>query len=165
MRPHELTADTATPEAAVAHALDYVNEKGDKPGAAVLLQATTPLTRAETVKRAVHAVRDDFDTAVSIFLADKKPWWAFKMHTDGTVEPFMVLPKDSPYSAQVTPPVYYPTGGVYAFKTAFFRETNMITGGKTYGVAVEWYEAIDIDYDYDLEFAKFALESLGLKRE
>lgn len=164
-RPQELTTDIATPEDAVAHALDCMSAAGENPSVVALLQATTPLTRPQTIERAVSAVRGEFDTSISIFLADKKPWWALKMQEDGSLEPFMVLPKGSPYSAQVPPPVYYPTGGVYAFKTVFFRETHMITGGKTCGVPTEWYEAIDIDYKHDLDFARFALERLNLNPE
>ena len=165
MRPRELTLDTSTPEDAMVHALDYANAAGDNPRIAALLQATTPLTKPETVRRAVIAVRNGFDTSISIFLADKKPWWALKMLADGTLEPFMVLPKDSPYNSQVTPPVYYPTGGVYAFKTEFFRKTRLITGGRTCGIPTEWFEAIDIDYKHDLDFARFALEHLDLQHE
>jgi N-acylneuraminate cytidylyltransferase len=164
MRPAELTTETATSEAAMAHALDYLSAIGDRPEIAALQQATTPLTRAETIRKAIRAVRNDFDTALSVFLAGKKPWWALKMCANGGLEPFMVLPKDSPYNAQVTLPLYYPTGGVYAFKTDFFRRTNMVYGGRTHGVLVEWYEAIDIDYEHDLEFARYVLTRLDSTR-
>ena len=87
------------------------------------------------------------------------------MDSEGSLEPFMVLPGDSPYNVEVPPPLYYPTGGVYAFKTAFFRKTNRVYGGRTCGVVVEWYEAIDIDYEHDLEFARFALARLESVRK
>jgi N-acylneuraminate cytidylyltransferase len=162
-RPQKLTTDIATPEDAIAHALDYMRALGENPSIVAVLQATTPLTKAETISRAVSAVQGDFDTSVSIFLADKKPWWALKMQEDGSLEPFMRLAKDSPYNAQIPPPVYYPTGGVYAFKTEFFRRTHMITGGRTCGILVEWFEAIDIDYKHDLDFAIFALNRLDIE--
>lgn len=165
MRPAELTTETTTSEAAAAHALDYVTEIGDCPRIVALLQATTPLTRPDTVRRAISAVRSSYDTSLSVFLADKKPWWALRMRADGSLEPFMTLAKDSPYNTQVPPPLYYPTGGVYAFKADFFRHTNMMTGGRTYGVLVEWYEAIDIDYEHDLEFARYALTLLDSVRK
>jgi len=164
MRPGELATETATSEATIAHALDYLSGIGVRPKIVAMQQATTPLTKAETIGRAVLAVRKDFDTALSIVLADKKPWWAFKMDSDGSLEPFMVLPEDSPYNVEVPPPLYYPTGGVYAFKTAFFRQTNRVYGGRTCGVVVEWYEAIDIDYEHDLQFARFALNHMASTR-
>jgi len=162
MRPAELAMDTSRSEPVISHALDYLRTSGHDPGIAVLQQATTPLTKAETIRKAILAVRSGFDTAVSVFLADKKPWWAFRMNVNGSLEPFMSLPKDSPYTLPGAPPLCYPTGGVYAFKTEFFRRTNMLYGGRTYGVLVEWYEAIDIDCQHDLEFANFALKRLGL---
>lgn len=165
MRPAELATETATSEATMTHALDYLSAIGVRPKIVAMQQATTPLSKAETIRKAVLAVQNDFDTALSIVLADKKPWWAFKMHPDGSLEPFMVLPEDSPYNVEVPPPLYYPTGGVYAFNTVFFRRTKRVYGGRTYGVPVEWYEAIDIDYENDLEFARFALRHLESVRE
>jgi CMP-N,N'-diacetyllegionaminic acid synthase len=161
-RPPELATHDSTSEATMAHALDYIRSKGIRPGVAVLQQATTPLTKPGTIKKTVLAAQSDFDTALSIVLGDKKPWWGFKMQPDGSLEHFMTLPKDSPYNVEQPPPVYYPTGGVYAFKTDFFRRTGMVYGGRMYGVVVEWYEAIDIDFEHDLEFARFALKLLKI---
>jgi N-acylneuraminate cytidylyltransferase len=165
MRPPELATETATSEATMAHALDHLSGMGIRPRIAALQQATSPLTKAETIKRAVLAVQSTFDTALSVVLADRKPWWAFKMHPNGSLEPFIVLPEDSPYNVEVPPPLCYPTGGVYAFKTDFFRKTNRVYGGRTYGVLVEWYEAIDIDFEHDLEFARYALKHLDSIRK
>jgi len=165
IRPAELATATTTSEASMAHALDYLSSIGDKPAIAALQQPTTPLTKPETIRKAILAVRNDFDTALSVFLADRKPWWAFEMCADGSLKPLMVLPENSRYIAEAPPPLYHPTGGVYAFKTEFFRRTNKVYGGRTYGVLVEWYEAIDIDYEYDLEFAKYALERLCSTRK
>jgi len=159
-RPAELSTETATSEAVVAHALDYLNAIGHRPKIVVLQQPTSPFTKAGTITRAISAVRSKFDSALSIFPADKKPWWAFKMNADGSLEPFMVSPKESPYSVSVAQPLYYPTGGVYAFKTEFFRRTNTVYGGRTFGVPVEWREAIDIDHNHDLEFANYVLKHL-----
>lgn len=158
MRPAELSTETATSEATMAHALSYLSRVGVRPKIVAMQQVTTPLTKPETIRKAVLATQRDFDTALSIVLADKKPWWAFKMRSDGSLEPFMVLAEDSPYNVEVPPPLYYPTGGVYAFKTEFFRQTNRVYGGRACGIPVEWYEAIDIDYEHDLEFARFALK-------
>jgi CMP-N-acetylneuraminic acid synthetase len=165
MRPADLATETATSEASMSHALDYLRGIGDRPMITVLQQPTTPLTKAETIKRAVLAVRGDFDTALSVFPAEKKPWWAFKMYNDGSLEPFMVLPKDSSGNLRFPPTLCYPTGGVYAFKTEFFRRTNKVSGGRAYGVLVDWYEAIDIDYEHDLALARFALKHLVSSRK
>jgi len=159
-RPLEFATETATSEATMGHAIDYLARIGVNPLIIAMQQATTPLTRAETIRKAVSAVREGYDTAESVVLADKKPWWALKMDSEGRLEPFLTLPKDSAYNVEVPPLLYYPTGGVYAFKTEFFRRTGRVTGGKAFGVRVDWYEAIDIDYEHDLEFARFALSRL-----
>jgi CMP-N,N'-diacetyllegionaminic acid synthase len=164
LRPPEFATETATSEATMGHALGYLAGIGVNPQIVAMQQATTPLTKPETIRKAITAVRNDFDTAQSVVLADKKPWWALKMNPQGGLEPFMVLPQDSRYNVEVPPPLYYPTGGVYTFKTEFFRRTNRVTGGKAFGVSVEWYEAIDIDYEHDLEFARWALQYLLSKK-
>jgi CMP-N,N'-diacetyllegionaminic acid synthase len=161
MRPVELATETSRSEDVIVHALDCLRTSGHDPAIAVLQQATTPLTKPGTIRKAILAVRSGFDTALSVFLARKKPWWAFRMDGNGSLTPFMSLPKASARSAS-NAPLYYPTGGVYAFKTEFFRRTNLLYGGSTYGVLVEWYEAIDIDYRHDLEFADFAMKRLKL---
>jgi CMP-N,N'-diacetyllegionaminic acid synthase len=164
MRPPELATESATSEDTMEHALNYLSDMQERPQIAVMQQATTPFTKPETINSAVSAVNIGFDTALSIVLADKKPWWAFKMNSNRSLEPFMTLPKDSAYNVEAPPPLYYPTGGVYAFNTEFFRRTHRIYGGRTYGVLVDWYEAIDIDYEHDLEFARWALQYLLSKR-
>lgn len=164
MRPPDLATESATSEDTMEHALNCLSDMQVSPQIAVMQQATTPFTKPETINSAVSAVRTGFDTALSIVLADKKPWWAFEMNSDGRLEPFMTLPNDSTYNVEVPPPLYYPTGGVYAFNTDFFRRTHRIYGGRTYGVLVDWYEAIDIDYEHDLEFARWALQYLLSKR-
>jgi CMP-N-acetylneuraminic acid synthetase len=165
MRPAELCTETATSEDALGHALAELSAAGLKPKVAVLQQPTTPLTEPSTIRKAVAAVQSGFETSTSIVLADKKPWWAFKMDAEGRLEHFLVLPKDSPYNMEVPPPLYYPTGGVYAFNTDYFRRTHKVYGGQAYGVLVQWYEAIDIDYEQDLEFARFALKIIQEKNE
>jgi len=157
-RPAQLSTETATSEAVIGHALDHLSRIDKIAKIIVLQQPTSPLTKTETIAKAIAAVRGGFDSALSVFPAQKKPWWALKMNSDGSLEPFMHLPKEPQYSAPALQPLYYPTGGVYAFKAEFFRRTNAVYGGRAYGVLVDWQEAIDIDCEYDLEFAKYVLE-------
>jgi CMP-N,N'-diacetyllegionaminic acid synthase len=164
MRPPKLSTESATSEDTVEHALSCLSDMQERPKIAVMQQATTPFTKPKTINSAVSAVKIGFDTALSIVLADKKPWWAFKMNSNRSLEPFMTLPNDSAYRVEVPSPLYYPTGGVYAFNTEFFRRTHRIYGGRAYGVLVDWNEAIDIDYEHDLEFARWALQYLLSKR-
>ena len=99
IRPPELATDEATSQSGVSHALRFIDEKlGLHPEVALLMQPTTPLTSPETVRKAVKAVRDEgYDTALSVSIAKKKPFWALVKRGD-TIVPFMTLPKDSPYA-------------------------------------------------------------------
>ena len=155
-RPPELSTETISSEAVVSHSLKNLDIIGVRPKIAVVLQPTSPLTKTETITKAISAVVANFDTALSVFPADKKPWWALKMNPDGSLERYMAPPRDQ--SKEFEAKLFYPTGGVYAFKTDFFRRTSMLIGGRICGIPVNWYEAIDIDYEHDLEFANFVLE-------
>jgi CMP-N-acetylneuraminic acid synthetase len=112
---------------------------------------------------AVKAVRElGYDTALSIVKAKQRPFWAFEKQTGPPVRytPFIRLPKDSPYARENPPDLYYPTGGVYAFRIKFFETTGCIYGGLMHGVVVSPLEAVDVDDEFDLGYAKYALTVL-----
>lgn len=169
-RPPELATDTATSEDTVAHALTAISHariaaRRRDPEIGVLIQPTSPLTRPNTIAKAVEAVRDKgYDTAISVHESHHKPWWSFLRDADGQLREFMPIPKG--YNSEVSPTIYFPTGGCYAFRTKFFLDQGRLYGGRMYGVATTWAEAIDIDDDKDLEFARWALHIIdGSLRE
>jgi CMP-N,N'-diacetyllegionaminic acid synthase len=160
-RPPELCTDDASSEDGVKHALTVINHEVIHPAdIAVLSQPTSPLTKPETIRKAVAAVLGPYNAALSVVQAKHKLWWAYKDTETGGIEPFITLPKDSPFAAENPPPLYYPTGGVYAFKPDYFLTTGRLVGGLTYGVQVSPLEAIDIDDEFDLSYARWALKIL-----
>jgi CMP-N,N'-diacetyllegionaminic acid synthase len=65
-RPDELSSDTATSEAALLHALDYIEkEKATKIDVVVFLQATSPLRESEDIDGAVQKLI--YENADSLF--------------------------------------------------------------------------------------------------
>lgn len=160
-RPPQLATDDATSEDTVGHALDIILDGIEGYEIGVLLQPTSPLTKAETIRNTVEAVAvKGYDTALSVVKAKHRPFWAFSMDESGSLKPFITLPHDSPYAGERPPDLFYPTGGVYAFKIDFFRESHRVYGGFMFGVQVGQLEAIDIDDEVDLNFARYALMML-----
>lgn len=163
-RPPHLALDSSSSESGVLHALDFIRYQWTfDPKYACLIQVTSPLTRLETVRDAMRAVKGEFDTAVSVRAAHKKPWWSFVRNAKKHLVPFINLPA-SPFTSEQPPPTYYPTGGVYAFKTDYFRRSGSFHGGICQGVECEWYEDIDIDYPEDLAMAEYALKLIGREK-
>lgn len=74
LRPQELASDTATTEAAMIHALQWLGENQDyKPDAVVLLQATSPLRMAESIGEAIEKFEEGgYDSLLSVV-----PFWHF----------------------------------------------------------------------------------------
>ena len=60
------TADTATTNDVLLHAVDFYEKQGKHYSKLLLLQPTSPLRKVEEVKDAIDLYRDDIDMVVSV---------------------------------------------------------------------------------------------------
>lgn len=142
-RPPELAHDTAPTEPAMTHALDARGAPDED--IVVLLQPTSPLRRASTVRAVVDAVRSgEADSAVTVRRAHDFRWG---LADDGAG----VRQYDRRLRRQDMQPMFAETGSVYASSIAAFRRSGDRLSGRTRLIEVDTWERLDADTGADLE--------------
>lgn len=159
-RPAELASDTATVEAVVAHALDWLAEhEGYAPDAFVILQPTSPLRTATHIDESIALLESsDKDAVVSVSSPREHP--CDMVYFEGPRMHF-VLPQGG-YTAGVQrqgySECYFINGAVYVTKTETFRRTGSRFGETTVPYFMDALDSIDIDNKADLIIAEFLLQ-------
>lgn len=154
IRPAALATDEARMDDVVIHALEAAGAGFD---VAVLLQATSPLRRAEDIDRAL----DTLDTSgapsvVSVTDVDKSPYWMYSLASDQRLRP--LFPElASTGRRQDLPRLYVLNGAVYAFVIDWFKRTRRFLTEETVGVFMPRERSVDVDTAMDLAVAEHLL--------
>ncbi|MGW2044006.1 cytidylyltransferase domain-containing protein [Streptomyces sp. NPDC001858] len=154
LRPAAIAGDTATSEAAVAHALDVHEALHGAPVDVVLLvQCTSPfLVREDVDGVAAAVVENGADTAVTV-----APFHGFVWRdADQPAEGGTGVNHDKSYRPrrQDRPQDYLETGAAYAMRTKGFREHGHRFFGRTELVRTDPARVLEIDDPHDLARAR-----------
>lgn len=151
VRPAALATDNATLVDVALHALDAVNDAYDY---VVLLQATSPLRRAEDIDGCIRAcAAAKAPAAVSVTLAAKHPRWMFMLDAGHRLHPLGSW-DDLRRRRQDLPEAYAPNGAVYVAEVEWFRRTRSFYAPETIGFPMPAERSVDIDTALDLEVAR-----------
>lgn len=161
-RPPHLASDTAQIEAAAIHWLRHCNAKGPAPlapdDALVILQPTSPLRTAETVRRCVEVMREHACDSVLTVTMDRK--WRFRggrCHevADGVYRAIWDRPDGwkRPRTQDVRP-APEENGCVYVVRVGHLLRTRSRMGGRELVVPIGPIEAWDVDTPEDLDVAR-----------
>ncbi len=148
-RPAELAGDSASSESAVLHALEMVMADGTPlPDALVLVQCTSPFTRAGDLDRLVSLLTD-FD---SVFTATKSHVFLWQASSEGEMlgvnhEPSIRLPR------QQLEPEFAESGNAYAMRALPFLENRHRFFGRIGMLEIDEVDSLEIDHPSDLERA------------
>lgn len=155
-RPDEISGDTASSESALLHALDVMAESGFFPDAVLTLQPTSPLRKAETIKRFISKfseIRNQYDAMLTL-----NEEGAFFWKKGKRPEEFVPLFLNAPRRRQEREPLYIENSALYITNTAALRKTGSVLGAKTAGFIINSDEAVDIDEPQDILLAEFLLK-------
>jgi len=160
-RPPELATDTATSLDVALHALEwYEAAKGPVDGL-LLLQPTSPLRTAATVRRGLALFEQHGRRAViAVSAVDTHPWLCYCVEGD-TMRPFIsARPKN--FRSQDLPPAHRINGALYLITPTELRARRAFYGEDTVPLVLESRaEAIDIDTEWDWQMAELALRERG----
>ncbi|MGW0941923.1 cytidylyltransferase domain-containing protein [Streptomyces sp. NPDC002623] len=154
LRPAAIAGDTATSEAAVAHALD-VHEAlhGASVDVVLLVQCTSPfLVREDVDGVAAAVVENGADTAVTVAPFHGFVWRDADQQSEGGTG----VNHDKSYRPrrQDRPQDYLETGAAYAMRTKGFREHGHRFFGRTELVRTDPARVLEIDDPHDLARAR-----------
>jgi len=151
-RPAEIAGDAASSEAALLHALDALEAKGEKlPDVLVFVQCTSPFVAARDIDGTVKALLDaGADTAHTA-----APTHGFLWRRDGAGQAVAVN-----HDAHVRLPrqqrdaEFLETGAVYAMRVAGFRAARHRFFGRSVLHETDPLRALEIDTTDDLALAR-----------
>ncbi len=153
-RPPEISGDTASSESALLHALDVLEKEKYFPDAILLLQPTSPLRKAETIRKFVakfEDIKDEYEAMLSLH-KDKTDFWVNK----GGV--FSRLFPNAPRRRQAREPLYAENSALYITNVEALRKTNSVLGSVTAGFVIDADEAVDINEPRDILLAELLLK-------
>lgn len=127
----------------------------------VQLMANCPLRTAADIQEALNTFEQSSRAfQISCFRYGwMNPWWAVKIDDNG--RPSRLFEDALSQRSQDLPELYCPTGAIWIAKVADFKNAGTFYGADHCFVPMNWENAVDIDDNEDLNFAR----ALWLKRQ
>lgn len=145
-RPAELSTDTALAMDAIRHAVQVLQDSGDKIKRIYILEATAPLRRTQDILECMHILESgEYDSIATLTPTSISPGRMFKVENN-TILPYIegsvaFMPRQS------QPKAYQCDGLLYGFTNAILQQDSTNKSaflGKTYPYITQ-YENMDID--------------------
>lgn len=158
LRPADLAQDESPMIGVLKHALAWAEQSGEKPGAVVLLQPTSPLRTARHIDEAVKLFFDNkADSVVSVVEVPHQftPVSLMDMRR-GRLVPYL---KDQPLVVrrQDKPKLYARNGPAVLVLSSFNIRKGILYGNNTVGYVMSARESLDVDGPEDLALAGLVL--------
>ncbi|MEK9132944.1 MAG: acylneuraminate cytidylyltransferase family protein [Patescibacteria group bacterium] len=152
-RPAEISGDTAPTESALIHVLDELKKTGYLPDVIMTLQPTSPMRKAETVRKFVDEfskVSGTYDAMLSLH-ENRTDFWVNKGGVFGRLFP------NAPRRRQAREPLYAENSALYITKVNSLRESGSVLGFNPTVFIIDEAEALDINEPQDMLLAEFLL--------
>lgn len=163
LRPMDLAGDTTPTLPVVQHAIQTLEQRGERFDAVCLLQPTDPLRSADDIDACIELLeRTGADSVISILEVPDRynPYWTFFMHDDHRLQ--LALGGPEPISRrQALPPAFHRSGSIY------LTRCDVVLSGSLYGGHVVGWQApadraVNIDAEEDFVLAeRILIESRG----
>jgi CMP-N-acetylneuraminic acid synthetase len=164
MRPSELAQDDSPEWLAWQHALRMLalEEKSRPVEVFVCIPTTAPLRAVEDVDACIDLLmKTDVDVVITTKPASRNPY--FNMICVDTEENArLVIPPEKEVHRRQSAPVVFDMATVaYAARPDFVMRASSLFEGKVKAVLVPEERAVDIDTEFDFQFAEFLLRRRG----
>lgn len=145
-RPAEFATDTATSEAVLVHALQYLRNKSQDYKICVFMQATSPLTRSGDLDKLVHEIKKGKDSA-GCYVKDYGFFWG--LHDASIPHP----------PRQVREPYKREAGNAWAFTVEGFLKARSRHFGEIGLVEIEEPRQLEIDTLQDFDYIEYLIKT------
>lgn len=156
-RPAELATDTASSEAAWAHAVAWIEERIGALELVCALQATSPLREPSDLERALR----DFSEQRCDSLFSASPLHDFliwERDDDGSLHALNYDPADRGRRQDRAERQYVENGSFYLFRPEVLREHGNRMGGRIGLTVMEFWKAFEVDDEEGLEMCGALME-------
>ena len=158
MRPAELARDDSPEWLAWQHAIRAVQDADDRFDAFLSVPTTSPMRDPQDLTACINTLESGgCDAVVTMTPSARNPYFNMvRRRDDGTLG----IASDAGRvisNRQDAPPVYDLTTVAYATTPAFILSHNDLFEGRVKGVIVARERSLDIDDEFDLDFAEYLL--------
>lgn len=151
LRPPELAQDTTPTEPVVRHAIEQVTAERGRPDSVMLLQATSPVRRDDTLARALAEFAETgVDSMVGVVEQAPFIWQATEPPT--AAYDVSARPRRQDLTRQTMR--YRETGSLYVTRTEIYEQYDNRLGGRIGLFVMADVEGIDIDTELDVALAE-----------
>ena len=158
-RPVELAADTSTMDEVVEH---IINKLSLEKEILVLLQATSPLRRDETIKAMLELYsQGDFDLVMSVSKTSSSVLKSGEIQGNRFLP--ISLPKYCFSNRQQLPDIYKPNGAIYIFSVKDFVRFGGFVMPNIGAYVMNNFESFDIDNEDDFFSAEVMFATVQRK--
>ncbi|QQS47114.1 MAG: acylneuraminate cytidylyltransferase family protein [Acidobacteriota bacterium] len=161
LRPESLALDETPMLPVIRHAVNALEETGDRFDAICLLQPTTPLRRAEDIDACVGLIEEhDADSVISMLPvpAEFNPHWVWISDAEGYLK--IATGEESPIPRrQELPPAWHREGSVYVTRRDILIERNSFYGARMVGYMMDPEKTVNIDTFEDWARAEQMIEA------
>ena len=164
LRPPRLAADDTPMFPVVVHALDWLEENGERFDAVCLLQPTSPLRRAADIDGCIDRLVDTgADCVVTVRPVPERfnPHWAYFLDDEGFLR--LALGEREPIARrQELPRAYHRDGSVYVSRVSVIRQQGSLYGSRVLPYHADAAVSVNLDHEADWRRAEELLAATDL---
>lgn len=163
LRPAELGRDDTPTLPVIQHALNWLEERGERFDVVCLLEPTSPIRRPGLIDSCLDLLRTSgADSVVTIvpIPSEYNPHWVYLRNPDGTLH-LATGEADPIPRRQDLPPAYSRDGSVYVSRRDVIMKQRSLYGKRIAGFVVGNEESVNIDDNADWKRAEEMLKALA----
>jgi N-acylneuraminate cytidylyltransferase/CMP-N,N'-diacetyllegionaminic acid synthase len=164
IRPDHLSTDTSTSADAVAHAIEFLQERNRHYDYVILLEPTSPLRDFADIDEAFIALLESGGSSlVSVCRASTThPAFMFNMGAENILSPYESSRPIGSIRRQDVDEVYYPEGSIYISSIETFEKEHSFYHRGTQGFEVPRWKALEIDEALDFLLVQAVMRERGI---
>ncbi len=156
LRPAELAKDETPMLPVVKHAMNWMEDSGERFDAVCLLQPTNPLRRAQDVDGCIELlIERNADAVVTVLPVppEHHPFWVYFENETGALR--LSNGEETPVPRrQELPPAFHREGSVYVTRRNVVMKDNSLYGKRLVGYPLDRDRSVNIDNAADWERAE-----------
>lgn len=155
LRPEKISTDTSTSQEVILHCLDFYKQKGIHYDTVLLLQPTSPFRKKEHITQIISSYTKELDMVVSVKETESNPYYVLAEENE---QGYLEKSKKGNFTRrQDCPKVYEYNGSMYVINVNSLSTMKMSEFSKVKKFEMEKFYSIDIDNQFDFDFAEFVL--------
>ena len=158
MRPSDLATDDSLAIDTYKYTIDkLIKDEGVDIVDYMVLLPTSPLRDASDISNAAKLFREkNADSVISVTKEDKPISWFKSLNSEGRILENNITLKNR----QDEDDYYCPNGSIYIFRKELIDEGKYYSE-KTYAYVMPKYRSVDIDTQFDFDYAEFLLKNIS----